>query len=65
MKGEFFLEIGTEEIPAGFIGPATGSLSDLFTRALKRPRGTANRDLRDAKTPGLVRQMAARRNPWK
>jgi glycyl-tRNA synthetase beta chain len=38
MKGEFFLEIGTEEIPAGFIGPATGSLSDLFTRALKSAR---------------------------
>jgi glycyl-tRNA synthetase beta chain len=38
MKGEFFLEIGTEEIPAGFIGPATGSLSDLFTRALRSAR---------------------------
>lgn len=35
MKGEFFLEMGPEEIPAGFIGPATGSLSDLFTRALR------------------------------
>ncbi len=38
MKGEFLLEIGTEEIPAGFIGPATESLSDLFAKALSSAR---------------------------
>ncbi len=40
MKGEFLLEIGTEEIPAGFIGSATESFSDLFTRALSNARVT-------------------------
>ena len=50
MKGEFLLEIGTEEIPAGFIGPVTESLSDLFAKALSSARccAWANRDLRDA-----------------
>jgi glycyl-tRNA synthetase beta chain len=43
MKGEFFLEIGTEEIPAGFISVATESLSDLFTRALSSARVTHGR----------------------
>ena len=40
MKGEFLLEIGTEEIPAGFIGSATESFSDLFTRAPSNARVT-------------------------
>jgi len=35
MKREFLLEIGTEEIPAGFTNPAMPALSDLFTSALK------------------------------
>jgi glycyl-tRNA synthetase beta chain len=43
MKGEFLLEIGTEEIPAGFISVATESLSDLFTRALNSARVTHGR----------------------
>ncbi len=34
MKCEFLLEIGTEEIPAGFIPPALRSLAELFTKAL-------------------------------
>ena len=34
MQCEFLLEIGTEEIPAGFIPPALQSLADLFTKAL-------------------------------
>jgi glycyl-tRNA synthetase beta chain len=43
MKGEFLLEIGTEEIPAGFIKLATESFSDLFTRALNSARVTHGR----------------------
>lgn len=38
MKGEFLLEIGTEEIPAGFMGPALESLADLFRKALEGAR---------------------------
>lgn len=38
MKGEFLLEIGTEEIPAGFIVPAVESLTELFTKALAGAR---------------------------
>jgi glycyl-tRNA synthetase beta chain len=40
MKGEFLLEIGTEEIPAGFVGPALESMSDLFGKALQGARLT-------------------------
>ncbi len=36
MKGEFLLEIGTEEIPAGFIPPALEALSKLFRKTLAR-----------------------------
>jgi glycyl-tRNA synthetase beta chain len=43
MKGEFLLEIGTEEIPAGFVSVATESLSDLFARALNSARVTHGR----------------------
>ncbi len=38
MKGEFLLEIGTEEIPAGFIVPAVESLAELFPKALAAAR---------------------------
>ncbi|MBI4965134.1 MAG: glycine--tRNA ligase subunit beta [Desulfomonile tiedjei] len=38
MKGEFLLEIGTEEIPAGFIPPALQAFSDLFTAVLENAR---------------------------
>ncbi len=38
MKGEFLLEIGCEEIPAGFIPPALESLKDLFTKSLAGAR---------------------------
>lgn len=38
MKGDFLLEIGTEEIPAGYIVPAVESLSELFTKALATAR---------------------------
>jgi len=38
MKGEFLLEIGTEEIPAGFIPPATDALANLFASALETAR---------------------------
>jgi glycyl-tRNA synthetase beta chain len=38
MKGEFLLEIGTEEIPAGFMGPALESLTDLCRKALEGAR---------------------------
>ncbi len=34
MKGEFLLEIGTEELPAGFIPAAMQSVTELLTRAL-------------------------------
>ncbi|HMK36703.1 MAG TPA: glycine--tRNA ligase subunit beta [Desulfomonilaceae bacterium] len=38
MKGEFLLEIGTEEIPAGFMGPALVSLAELCGKALDSAR---------------------------
>ena len=38
MKGEFLLEIGTEEIPAGFLAPAMESLAELFGKALANAR---------------------------
>jgi glycyl-tRNA synthetase beta chain len=38
MKGEFLLEIGTEEIPAGFVTPALESLTDLFGKVLQNAR---------------------------
>jgi glycyl-tRNA synthetase beta chain len=38
MKGEFLLEIGTEEIPASFIPPATDSFCDLFAKTLNSSR---------------------------
>jgi glycyl-tRNA synthetase beta chain len=38
MKGEVLLEIGTEEIPAGFILPALKSFSELFAAALDNAR---------------------------
>jgi len=38
MKGEFLLEIGTEEIPAGFVPPALSSLTELFGRVLESAR---------------------------
>jgi glycyl-tRNA synthetase beta chain len=38
MKAEFLLEIGTEEIPAGFIPPATDALASLFASALETAR---------------------------
>ncbi|AFM26626.1 glycine--tRNA ligase subunit beta [Desulfomonile tiedjei] len=38
MKGEFLLEIGTEEIPASFIPPATQSFCELFGRLLDNAR---------------------------
>lgn len=37
-KGEFLLEIGTEEIPAGFIKPAMASLSDLVEKVIDDAR---------------------------
>lgn len=38
MKGELLIEIGTEEIPAGFIPPSLRAFSDLFTAALDHAR---------------------------
>lgn len=38
MKGEFLLEIGTEEIPAGFMATAIPSLEELVTNALAGAR---------------------------
>lgn len=38
MKGEFLLEIGTEEIPAGFMASAIPSLKDLMGNALDSAR---------------------------
>jgi glycyl-tRNA synthetase beta chain len=35
MKGEFLLEIGIEEVPAGYIRPALMSLTELFSRFLE------------------------------
>ena len=38
MKGEFLLEIGTEELPAGFLRPALQAMSDLFHKAMETAR---------------------------
>lgn len=38
MAAEFLLEIGSEEIPAGFLEPALESLAELFSRALTNAR---------------------------
>jgi glycyl-tRNA synthetase beta chain len=38
MKGEILLEIGTEEIPAGFMAVAMESLADLMSKALDNAR---------------------------
>ncbi len=38
MTGEFLLEIGTEEIPAGFMPPALQAIDDLFTKAMTDAR---------------------------
>lgn len=38
MTAEFLLEIGTEEIPAGYLMPAMESLADLFGKALANAR---------------------------
>ncbi len=38
MKGEILLEIGTEEIPAGFMAVAMESLSDLMSKSLDNAR---------------------------
>lgn len=35
MNGEFLLEIGIEEVPAGYIKPALKSLTELFSRFLE------------------------------
>jgi glycyl-tRNA synthetase beta chain len=38
MKGEFLLEIGIEEIPAGYIKPALKSLNELLSRFLENSK---------------------------
>jgi glycyl-tRNA synthetase beta chain len=38
MTGEFLLEIGTEEIPAGFMLPAAESLVTLFSKTMENAR---------------------------
>ena len=38
MKGEFLLEIGTEEIPAGFMATALPSVKELLTNAMDSAR---------------------------
>jgi len=38
MKGQFLLEIGMEEIPAGFVKPATTALKEVFERTLDDAR---------------------------
>lgn len=38
MTGEFLLEIGTEEIPAGFVIPALETLQSLFVRSMSGAR---------------------------
>ncbi|MBI5250164.1 MAG: glycine--tRNA ligase subunit beta, partial [Desulfomonile tiedjei] len=38
MKGEFLLEVGTEEIPASFIPPATDSFCELLGKTLDNSR---------------------------
>ncbi len=50
MKGEFLLEIGIEEIPAGYINPALSSLSDLLKNYLESSHITFN-DINTFATP--------------
>jgi glycyl-tRNA synthetase beta chain len=53
MKGELLLEIGTEEIPAGFISDALSGLSDALRKELKSNRI----GFTDIKTMGTPRRL--------
>jgi glycyl-tRNA synthetase beta chain len=48
---EFFLEIGTEEIPSRFIGPALENMKGLFTQLLASGRVATTGDIRTYGTP--------------
>ena len=51
MAKEFFLEIGTEEIPSRFIPPALERMKELFTQLLTSGRVAASGEIRTFGTP--------------
>ncbi len=51
MAKEFFLEIGTEEIPSRFIPPALEKMKELFTALLASGRVASTGDIRAYGTP--------------
>ena len=51
MAKEFFLEIGTEEIPSRFIPPALEKMKELFTQLLASGRVAAAGEIRTFGTP--------------
>lgn len=51
MAKEFFLEIGTEEIPSRFIAPAMEKMKELFTLLLASGRVAASGEIRAFGTP--------------
>ena len=51
MAKEFLLEIGTEEIPSRFIGPALEKMRELFTALLASGRVASNGEITVYGTP--------------
>ncbi len=51
MPKEFFLEIGTEEIPSRFINPALEKMKELFTALLAAGRVSSSGDIKAFGTP--------------
>ncbi len=51
MSKEFFLEIGTEEIPSRFIPPALEKMTELFTKLLASGRVASTGEIRTYGTP--------------
>ena len=51
MSKEFLLEIGTEEIPSRFIGPALEKMKELFSALLASGRVTSSGELKTYGTP--------------
>lgn len=51
MSKEFLLEIGTEEIPSRFIGPALEKMKELFSQLLASGRVASGGDIKTYGTP--------------
>jgi glycyl-tRNA synthetase beta chain len=48
---EFLLEIGTEEIPSGFINPALEKMKELFAQLLASGRVASSGEIKTYGTP--------------